>query len=211
MTRATKQLSGAGKDKFFKRFFDEENALEPEVAKKLAEKSASTFSSVRVRSAAFDAQRAAEAKANKARPAARSEPPKKSKTAKIETAPTAPPAAPPTTTPAASPASEAPVAAPVSAQTVPGPQSAPETQKPAEPFDAYAIGLVPTCQREGPEGLMAKLADIASTENLREMARLQRIVIPLELRKGEAKPQAVREAIVAAVAKSIADKKTAAG
>ncbi len=203
MTRATKQLSGAGKDKFFKRFFDEENALEPDVAKKLAEKSANTFSSVRVRAAAFDAQRAAEARAGKARPVARPEPPKRSKPAMIETGPTAFPAAPPS----ASPAPEAPVAAPV----VRDPQSAPGTAIPAEAFDAYAIGLVPTCQREGPEGLMAKLADIASTENLREMARLQRIVIPSELRKGAAEPQAVREAIVAAVAKSIADKKTAAG
>lgn len=196
MTRATKQLSGAGKDRFFKHFFDEENSLEPEVAKKLAEKSAKTFSSVRVRGAAFDAQRAAEAKAGKARPAAKPEPPKKSKPAKIERTPVT-----------SERAEAASLSEPELAQTTPPPAPA----EPAAPFDAYSIGLVPTCQREGPEGLMAKLADIASTDNLREMARLQRIVIPSELRKGEAEPQAVREAIVSAVAKSIADKKTAAG
>ena len=210
MTRATKQLTRNKKDKFFKHFFAEENQLAPDLAEHLAKKSSETFSSVRVRESAFDAFRAAETSAKKPRPVPNSEPPRKSKPVRAESV--AAEAGKPAKTPAhqekltgskgVPPASEPQIATP---------SPTPVAAEPAAPFDAYSIGLVPTCQREGREGLMAKLRDIASTDNLREMARLQRIVIPSELRKGEAEPQAVREAIVSAVAKSIADKKTAAG
>ena len=78
-------------------------------------------------------------------------------------------------------------------------------------FDAYAFGLVPIFQREGRDGLIAKLASIENLDHLRQMAKAQQIVLPQELRLGEAALDVVRTAIVDAVAKRIADRRAAAG
>lgn len=82
---------------------------------------------------------------------------------------------------------------------------------PAAAFDPYVFGLVPVFQREGRDGLLAKLATIARVEDLRLMARTQQIVLPEALRRGEAEPAAIRTAITDAVAKRIADRRAAAG
>lgn len=96
---------------------------------------------------------------------------------------------------------------PSSAPTLaPAPAQAADT-----PFDAYAIGLVPTFQREGRDGLIAKLGTIASVEQLRAMAKAQQIVLPQELRTGPVTPEALRTAVADAVAKRIADRRAAAG
>ncbi len=78
-------------------------------------------------------------------------------------------------------------------------------------FDAYGIGLVPVFQREGAEGLLAKLAGVPRLDHLRAMAKAQQIVLPQDLRSGEATADAVRAGIVEAVAKRIKDRRAAAG
>lgn len=78
-------------------------------------------------------------------------------------------------------------------------------------FDAYAFGLVPTFQREGRDGLIAKLCGIDDLDHLRQMAKAQQIVLPPELRTGAHPLEAVRGAIADAVAKRIADRRAAAG
>lgn len=78
-------------------------------------------------------------------------------------------------------------------------------------FDPYVFGLVPTFQREGREGLLARLGGIADVGQLRQMARAQQISLPAELRTGEAGADALRGAIADAVEKRIADRRAAAG
>ncbi len=78
-------------------------------------------------------------------------------------------------------------------------------------FDAYAIGLVPTLQREGRDGLLAKLSAVASIDDLRKMARAQQISLPEALRQGDVTAEVLRSAIADAVAKRIADRRAAAG
>lgn len=82
---------------------------------------------------------------------------------------------------------------------------------PAAEFDPYVIGLVPTFQREGRDGLITRLAAIAGVDNLRKMARTQQIVLPDALRQGDVTAEVLRAAIADAVAKRIADRKAAAG
>jgi hypothetical protein len=86
-----------------------------------------------------------------------------------------------------------------------------EPPKPSAPFDPYVFGLVPVFQREGREGLLARLSGIANVTNLQQMARSQQIVLPVELRAGEADAGSVRTAIADAVARRIADRRAAAG
>jgi hypothetical protein len=78
-------------------------------------------------------------------------------------------------------------------------------------FDAYAFGLVPTFQREGREGLIARLGSVGDVDHLRQMAKAQQIVLPQELRTGSHPLETVRGAIADAVAKRIADRRAAAG
>lgn len=78
-------------------------------------------------------------------------------------------------------------------------------------FDPYCVGLVPTFQREGRDGLLAKLAPIGDIAQLRQMARAQQISLAAELRSGEIDAAALRGAIVVAVEKRIADRRAAAG
>lgn len=106
-------------------------------------------------------------------------------------APSAPPAA-------AKPAAAAPTATP------PAPEQ-------AGAFDAYAIGLVPTFQREGRDGLIARLGSVTTTDDLRKMARAQQIVLPEAMRQPSIAIDVLRAAIADAVAKRIADRRAAAG
>ena len=76
------------------------------------------------------------------------------------------------------------------------------------PFDPYAIGLVPIHQREGANGLLQRLAGIALVDQLRQLARAQNIILPSELRSGDASLDVVRSAIVAAVGRRIADRRS---
>ena len=81
----------------------------------------------------------------------------------------------------------------------------------SDEFDAFAIGLVPTFQREGRDGLIAKLGAISSLDNLRKTARAQQIVLPEAMRQGDVAIETLRAAIADAVAKRIADRRAAAG
>lgn len=88
---------------------------------------------------------------------------------------------------------------------------APAVAASAAKFDAYAFGLVPTFQREGRDGLIAKLGSVGDLDHLRQMAKAQQIVLPQELRTGAHPLETVRGAIADAVAKRIADRRAAAG
>lgn len=79
------------------------------------------------------------------------------------------------------------------------------------PFDPYAFGLVPIFQREGRDGLLAKLIGVTSADDLRKMARAQQIALPADLRKGDIALDVLRDAIADAVQKRIADRRAAAG
>lgn len=116
---------------------------------------------------------------------------------------------------------QAPPAAPVPQIQAPEIQ-APEIQAPeiqaseanasatAEAFDPYAFGLIPIYQREGGAALRTKLDTIASVDHLRKMARAQQIGLPANIRRGEVSPETVRDAIMSAVEKRIADRRAAA-
>lgn len=81
----------------------------------------------------------------------------------------------------------------------------------AAAFDPYVFGLVPVFQREGAEGLLSRLGGIGAVDQLRLMAKSQQIVLPQELRTGDATAEAVRQGIVEAVGKRIKDRRAAAG
>lgn len=81
----------------------------------------------------------------------------------------------------------------------------------AAAFDAYAFGLVPVFQREGRDGLLAKLSGISDIAQLRQMARAQQISLPAELRSGDIEADRLRSAIADGVEKRIADRRAAAG
>ena len=103
-------------------------------------------------------------------------------------------------------------APPAAASSQPTAASAePSAVETAGAFDAYAIGLVPTFQREGRDGLIGKLAAVKSVDNLRQMARAQQIVLPEPMRQGVVALDALRATIADAVAKRIADRRAAAG
>ncbi|MEM7776395.1 MAG: hypothetical protein AAF732_12370 [Pseudomonadota bacterium] len=77
-------------------------------------------------------------------------------------------------------------------------------------FDPYAFGLVPIYQREGGEGLRSKLEAIKNVDHLRKMARAQQIGLPADIRRGDIALAHLRDAIVSAVEKRIADRRAAA-
>lgn len=185
MKRTTKKLSGIGLELFLRRYFASYSGVDETLARRLSQDGAKTFASVRIRRMAWHDWRH--------RPKTTAEPGAAitRKPAKGETPP------------AAAKAAAAPAARPAAVAAVGG-----DT---AEAFDPYAIGLVPTYQREGADGLEAKLAEITSLANLRKMARSQQIALPADLRGEDADIDDVRSAIVAAVGKRIANRRAAAG
>ncbi len=74
-------------------------------------------------------------------------------------------------------------------------------------FDPFAFGLIPIFKREGAKGLAARLEEIGNVENLRAMAKAQQIVLPRDVRRGEADIDTVRTAVLAAVEQRITDRK----
>lgn len=188
MKRTTKKLSGIGLELFMRRFYGSYSGVDEALARRLSEDSAKTFASVRVRRTAWRDWRPSR---NSAATAPKPETP----SAQSERAPAR------TQPKAARPKSVLPKPTPS-----PPPAEAADT-----PFDPYAIGLVPTYQREGANGLDAKLAAITSLDNLRKMARSQQVALPAELRGKDANIDAVRAAIVSAVGKRIANRRAAAG
>lgn len=186
MRRTTKKLSGPSLERFLRRFFKGQPGLDAAQAERLAARAKRTFSMVRVRTVASGSAATAEKDGPTA--AIPSEQPSVSdKVARVASALSqSRHACPPHETPDA-PAQE------------------------TKPFDPYAFGLVPTFQRQGADGLLRMLATVEDVSDLRKLARAQQIVLPLELRSGEAEADDVRRGILAAVEKRIADRRAAAG
>lgn len=199
MKRTTRMLSGPRLARFFERFFQRQPGLDPEQAKRLAKISARTVSAAEVRVVALQALKPSHLHAKSHHEAA---PPQQNSTA-TSSAPE----------PAGNMPSPASAAAPTAKTTASTTATGDAAKGSATPpaFDPYVFGLVPVYQRQGPDGLLARLGEIGHVENLRKMARAQQIVLPLELRSGEADVKAVRAGIVAAVGKRIADRRAAAG
>ncbi|HFB2048912.1 MAG: hypothetical protein HRT83_02585 [Hyphomicrobiaceae bacterium] len=80
-----------------------------------------------------------------------------------------------------------------------------------EKFDPYAFSLIPIFIREGPDGLIQCLNTIHSLDNLREIARLQQLALPLNIRYGDISIDDAKSAILNAVRKRVADRRAAAG
>jgi len=94
-------------------------------------------------------------------------------------------------------------ASPPPTQTKPPPQPGTATPK----FDPFVFGLVPVYKREGADGLAARLNEIGDVENLREMAKAQQIILPRDVRRGDASIETVRSAVLAAVEQRVSDRK----
>ncbi|MEL7049864.1 MAG: hypothetical protein AAFO75_13080 [Pseudomonadota bacterium] len=202
MKTTTRKLSGPTKDRFFKRFFQEETDLPEELANRLADKSSSTFSSIRVRSGSKTLRsNTASLRKVSARPIATPDSTPDKSTKKL--ADKAAPKKPTETSQSARPS-------PKPAQASPDAGEPARSQTEETTFDPYAFGLVPTMQREGEDGLRIKLNAITTPDNLRAMAKAQQIVLPRELRKGDAPTKALRDAIITAVTKRIGDRRSAA-
>ena len=195
MKRTTKKLSGIGLELFLERFYAAHPSIGKQLAQKLAKESGKAFASVRVRRTAWHDWRrprhahitSAEQQGAEAHEA-------------HEAAPSNTPIEP-----------HSPARWPIKAGDDVQPAALEGAQPAPGHFDPYSIGLIPTYQREGPEGLLAKLAEINSADNLRKLARSQQISLPADLRSAEAALDDIRSAIVAAVGKRIADRRAAAG
>lgn len=96
--------------------------------------------------------------------------------------------------------------------TAPGPATEtavpdPAPTPPPEPaFDPYAFSAVAVMTREGRTGLLARLTDITSARNLRQLADAQHLALPAGLED----PAELRTAILAATERRIADRRAAA-
>lgn len=198
MKDTTVKLSGHSKDQFLDRFFAAEPDLDAQVRQRLINRCKAAFSSVRVRKATLSGLRQTAGKQRA-----------KFQRAKIQPADKLPGATLPR--PAAPPEPQLTLTATAAATPSPAPVDRAEPQSPETAFDAYAIGLVPVFQREGRDGLLAKLAAVENIDHLRQMAKAQQIVLPPPLRLGEATAEAIRDGIADSVAKRIADRKAAAG
>ena len=201
MKEHTVKLSGYAKDRFLERFFAQEEGLDVETRRRLVTRSKGAMSSLRVRKAVLSGQRMIAPKTATALIASGVAP---AATASPEQAPAAlrEPFDPP-----------AQVAAPAPSPSPPVSTAAPDSRLPESSgsADPYAVKLVPVFQREGRDGLLARLGGIDAIDHLRQIAKAQQIVLPQALRAGEGDPDTLRAAIVDAVAKRVADRRAAAG
>ena len=76
----------------------------------------------------------------------------------------------------------------------------------AKPFDPYAFSAMVVLSRTGRDGLLKRLADIKTAENLKALAEAQHLAIDRNLKKVED----LRKAIAAAAEQRLADRKAAA-
>jgi hypothetical protein len=105
---------------------------------------------------------------------------------------------------------EAPIAtpAPVAERAAVPPlrASLPAVPKSMRPFDPYAFSVVVTLVKKGREALVARLSEIDSIEDLRQLANAQHLGVDPHL----ARPEEVRQAIVHGAEKRIAGRRAAA-
>lgn len=193
MTGKSKQLSGSGKDRYLDRLIQGEPDVPADAAERLAAKAKEQISSIRVRRDVVDLSPLPRKRAKR--------------TAGTIAAPTEPEPEAPPPAPLVEPAPEPVAAAHPELQV----EAQPEPSKaPTPPFDPYVFGLVPIFQREGRDGLIAKLETLSEASQLRLMAQKQQISLRAELRTGEVALSELREAIADAVEKRIADRHAAA-
>jgi hypothetical protein len=76
----------------------------------------------------------------------------------------------------------------------------------APPFDPYLFSVVVVLSKTGRDGLLKRLADIKSADNLRALAEAQHLAIASNLKKTDE----LRKAIVSATEQRLADRKAAA-
>jgi hypothetical protein len=76
----------------------------------------------------------------------------------------------------------------------------------AENFNPYLFSALVALSKHGREGLMTRLQDIKSAENLRAFAEAQHVPVDASVKRTDE----IRKAIVAAVERRLADRKAAA-
>ena len=89
---------------------------------------------------------------------------------------------------------------------VEGPVEAQDRHDRAENFNPYLFSALVALSKHGREGLMTRLQDIKSAENLRAFAEAQHVPVDASLKRTDD----IRKAIVAAVERRLADRKAAA-
>ena len=89
---------------------------------------------------------------------------------------------------------------------VEGPAEAQDRHDRAENFNPYLFSALVALSKHGREGLMTRLQDIKSAENLRAFAEAQHVPVDASLKRTDD----IRKAIVAAVERRLADRKAAA-
>lgn len=77
---------------------------------------------------------------------------------------------------------------------------------PEPAFDPYVFSLVVVLTKEGADGLLGKLSEIGSAEDLKAMAKAQHIALPSGLKS----PADIRAAILTGTERRIADRRAAA-
>jgi hypothetical protein len=112
----------------------------------------------------------------------------------------APPAAGPDPVPSAAPMQAAPLVA------GPFPAAAPAVPQAAVPFDPFSPNVIVVVRKAGRDAALAALGDIDSADNLRLLAREQRLAVPMELSSAAE----LRIAIVTAAERRIANRVAAA-
>ena len=91
-------------------------------------------------------------------------------------------------------------------EKVEGPVEAQDRHDRAENFNPYLFSALVALSKHGREGLMTRLQDIKSAENLRAFAEAQHVPVDASLKRTDD----IRKAIVAAVERRLADRKAAA-
>ncbi|MDX2258021.1 MAG: hypothetical protein NW205_03820 [Hyphomicrobiaceae bacterium] len=206
MSNDTKKLAGPAKDRFFRRLFASDPALDIATADRLAVRTASLVTSLRVRQAGLSAlEKEATLRRASAASAAETLEPGLTQVAALPE--------PKATDTVAGAAAEAaaraePGATPTAIEAAPAEtQPSPPASAPPSTFDPFVFGLVPVFKRHGADALIVRLAEIASADDLRAMAKAQQIVLPREIRTGPIDLVTLRTAILDAVEKRVADRK----
>ncbi len=188
MAKATKQLGGGAKDKYFRELFAAAPGLDASMARKLAELTRSEVSQVRIRQPLGDRSRllgeSVQAKPGKedgAKPGKEVQAkPGKEVQAKPGDEDGAKPGDEDGATPGAKSATAQPAApAPaVAAPTTPEARPATATASPAAAFDPFAFTAVVVLKRQGAEALSKRLAEIDEPAHLRLLADKQHLGVP---------------------------------
>jgi hypothetical protein len=188
MPKATRTLSGASQEKYLRELFAAEPELTPAGAARLRALCSEEISHVRVRLPI----------------------PKRARTPALAASPSKDGAAPSAKVTDLSPAASGEVAPTAANDIEPAAaggsedEGAPPAASP--PFDPYAFSVTALLKRGGREALRSRLGEIASADNLRQLAEIQHIA----LASGVSTLADIREAIVEGAERRLADRRAAA-